>query len=51
MNENKSSVLDVISGRESIKFDVSLSWGTIIELFASVMLCAVLIILLKKSIL
>ena len=46
----ESNILDVLSGQESIKFDVSLSWPTILELFGGIMLCAVLILILKKYI-
>ena len=50
MNENKSSILDVISGNESIKIDISLDWRTILYLFAAAMLVGILLILISKRI-
>lgn len=49
--QEKSSVLDVLSGNESVKFDVSISFITLVELFAAIMLCSMLILLMKKAIL
>lgn len=47
----QSTLLDVISGRESIKFDVSLSWGTIIYVALAVILIGILLIYMQKIIL
>lgn len=47
-NNNSSSVLDVISGNESIKIDISLDWQTIAYLFAAAMLVGILLILISK---
>lgn len=49
-NDNKSSFLDVISGNESIKIDISLDWTTILYLFAAAMLVGILLMLIKKKI-
>lgn len=50
MNENKSSFLDVISGNESFKIDISLTWATIGYLFAAAMIVGILLILISKRI-
>lgn len=47
----QSTLLDVISGRESIKFDVSLSWDTIIYVALAVILIGILLIYMQKIIL
>lgn len=49
-DNNKSSILDVISGNESIKIDISLDWQTILYLFAAAMLVGILLILINKRI-
>lgn len=49
-NENKSSILDVLSGNESVKIDISLDWQTILYLFAAAMLVGILLILISKRI-
>lgn len=49
-NNNNSSFLDVISGNESIKIDISLTWSTIGYLFAAAMLVGILLILINKRI-
>lgn len=49
-DNNKSSFLDVISGNESIKFDLSFDWKTILYLFAAAMLVGILLILINKRI-
>lgn len=50
MNENKSSIWDVVSGNESIKIDISLNWATILYLFAAAMLVGILLILINKNV-
>lgn len=47
----QSTLLDVVSGRESIKFDVSLSWDTIIYVALAVILIGILLIYMQKIIL
>lgn len=49
-NNNNSSVLDVISGNESIKIDISLTWATIGYLFAAAMTVGLLLILINKRV-
>lgn len=49
-NTNKSSFLDVVSGNESLKIDISLDWQTILYLFAAAMLVGILLILINKRI-
>lgn len=49
-NDNRSSILDVISGNESFKIDVSLDWASIGYLFAAAMLVGILLILINKRI-
>ncbi|MBO4645384.1 MAG: hypothetical protein J5642_02590 [Bacteroidales bacterium] len=53
MDEKKgqSNVLDVLSGRESIKFDVSLSWETIIYVALGAIVIGTVLIGMKKLIL
>lgn len=50
MNENKSSFLDVISGNESFKIDIGLTWEAIGYLFAAAMVVGILLILISKRI-
>lgn len=45
---NQSSVLDVISGNESIKIDIALDFTSIAYLFAAAMLVGILLILIAK---
>lgn len=47
---NQSSILDVISGNESFKIDISLDWQSIAYLFAAAMLVGILLILINKRI-
>ncbi len=47
---NQSTVMDVISGRESIKFDVSLSWTTILYVCLAVVLIGIILMYMKKII-
>lgn len=47
----QSTLIDVVSGRESIKFDVSLSWDTIIYVALAVILIGILLIYMQKIIL
>lgn len=49
MNE-KSTFLDVLSGNESVKIDISLTPSSIIYLFMAVMLVGTLLILINKRI-
>ena len=46
----QSTVMDVISGRESIKFDVSLSWTTILYVCLAVVLIGIILMYMKKII-
>lgn len=59
MNENdiekgasvqNSSIWDVVSGNESLKIDIGLTWNTIMYLFLAAMLVGTLLILIKKNI-
>lgn len=43
-----SSIWDVVSGNESLKVDIGLTWNTIMYLFVAAMLVGVLLILIKK---
>lgn len=49
-NEDKSSFLDVISGNESVKIDISLTLSSVLYLFAAVMLVGILLILISKKV-
>lgn len=49
-SDNKSSILDVISGNESVKVDISLTLTSILYLFAAAMLVGTLLILISKKI-
>ena len=49
--KGQSNVLDVLSGRESIKFDVSLSWETIIYVALGAIVIGTVLIGMKKLIL
>lgn len=46
-----STVLDVISGRESIKFDLGIDWKTILYICAAAILIGTILILIKKMVL
>lgn len=48
-NNNQSSILDVISGNESVKVDISLTLTSILYLFAAAMLVGILLILIRKN--
>lgn len=50
MNNDKSSVLDVISGRESIKVDIGLDWQTMLYIAGAVLISGSLLILISKRI-
>lgn len=47
MND-RSSILDVISGNESFKLDISLSFASIAYLFGAAMAVGVLLILISR---
>lgn len=47
---NQSGFLDVISGNESFKIDISIDWTSIAYLFAAAMLVGILLILISKRI-
>lgn len=48
MANNRSSLLDVISGNESFKIDISLDFATIAYLFGAAMAVGVLLILISR---
>lgn len=50
MSNERSSVLDVISGNESVKVDISLTLTSIAYLFAAAMLVGILLILISKRV-
>lgn len=50
MNEDKSTILDVISGNESLKFDISLDMKSIGYLAAGAVAVGVVLILISKAI-
>lgn len=49
-NNQTSSVLDVLSGNESVKIDINLSWTTIAYVLAGAVLVGLVLILAKKYI-
>ncbi len=50
MNENQNSIIDVLSGRESIKVDVSIDWLTISILGAAILAFGTILIFISKKI-
>lgn len=50
MNENKSSILDVLSGNESVKVSVGLDWMSVIILYAAIVAAGATIVFLNKRI-
>lgn len=49
-SSNKSSVLDVLSGNESVKVDVGLDWQTMLYLAGAVLISGTILILINKRI-
>lgn len=47
---NQSTLLDVISGNESFKIDISLGWESIAYLFAAAMVVGILLIIISRRI-
>lgn len=47
---NNNSVLDVLSGRESIKVDIGLDWETMLYIAGAVLISGTLLILISKRI-
>ena len=47
----QSSVIDVLSGNESLKFDISLSWDTIIYVAIAIMFLSTFTICMQRVIL
>lgn len=49
-SNNNSSILDVVSGRESVKVDISLTTTSIMYLFAAAVLVGVVLMIIKKHV-
>lgn len=49
-SDEKSSILDVISGNESVKVDIGVSLSSLLYLFSTIMVCGLLLILINKKI-
>lgn len=47
---NNSSILDVVSGRESVKVDISLTTTSILYLLAAAVLVGVILMVIKKKV-
>lgn len=50
MATNNSSIMDVVSGRESIKVDISLTTTSIMYLFAAAVLVGVVLMVIGKKV-
>lgn len=49
-NQNKSSILDVLSGNESVKVSVSVDWLTIGVLVAAILAAGTMLIYISRKI-
>lgn len=49
-NNNQTSIFDVLSGRESVKVDISIDWVTLTVLGAAILLYGTLLIFISKKI-
>lgn len=47
--ENKTSIIDVLSGRESIKVDIGMDWLTLTIIGVAVILYGTLLIYISKK--
>lgn len=48
-SNNNSSILDVVSGRESVKVDISLTTTSILYLLGAAVLVGIILMIVKKN--